>query len=520
MPQVKYDLTQGNVLCWLQEAPVKVPTPMASLLIKTIDWWLQKHQSYIPPSFTFSEYSATKHQLLHLIVTAFEHQTKIGWAHFLRGRLSKAWQDVIAEYYKEQQPGESFNPQLWTRKTIDQLWDFYISLWHCRNGELHRHDFEEQKWFLCGKSNFPPISLTTHLIFHIRYVSCVEYNACVCLEERITGIGQKFVEKSLFSVTTLCACTLLLPNAWWLLSLNLVPLFFLSLFDLNIKDVRNDALFVSWDWILHSFCWIVGGVFCCYSSGVPTLQKTKTTINLWAPLFFLSWFDLNIKGCKEWFIVHVMGLNTSCVLLDCWQSILLSSFWRADTAMTKTTINLWAPLFFLSLFDLNIKDVRNDALFVSWDWILHSFCWIVGGVFCCHPFGMLTLQKTKTTINLWVPLFFLSWFDLNIKGGKEWFIVHVMGSNTSCVLLDCWQSILLSSFWHANTAVTKTTINLWVPLFFLSLFDLNIKDVRNDASFVSWYWILHSFCWIVGRVFCCYSSGMLTLRKTKTTINL
>ena len=41
--------------------------------------------------------------------------------------------------------------------------------------------------------------------------------------------------------------------------------------------------------------------------------------------------------------------------------------WHTNTAMTKTTINLWAPLFFLSLFDLNIKDVRNDALFVSWD---------------------------------------------------------------------------------------------------------------------------------------------------------
>ena len=66
---------------------------------------------------------------------------------------------------------------------------------------------------VCIKSNLPPISLTNHLIFHIRYVSCVEYNACVCLEERITGIGQKFVEKSHFSVMTLCVHTLLLPNA-------------------------------------------------------------------------------------------------------------------------------------------------------------------------------------------------------------------------------------------------------------------------------------------------------------------
>ena len=27
--------------------------------------------------------------------------------------------------------------------------------------------------------------------------------------------------------------------------------------------------------------------------------------------------------------------------------------------------------------------------------------------------------KRKKTINLWVPLFFLSWLDLKIKGGKD-----------------------------------------------------------------------------------------------------
>ena len=31
------------------------------------------------------------------------------------------------------------------QKTIDQIWEFYISIWHCRNGELHGHDFDEQK---------------------------------------------------------------------------------------------------------------------------------------------------------------------------------------------------------------------------------------------------------------------------------------------------------------------------------------------------------------------------------------
>jgi len=31
------------------------------------------------------------------------------------------------------------------RKTIDQLWKFFHSIWNCRNGELHGKDYEEAK---------------------------------------------------------------------------------------------------------------------------------------------------------------------------------------------------------------------------------------------------------------------------------------------------------------------------------------------------------------------------------------
>jgi len=31
------------------------------------------------------------------------------------------------------------------QKTIDQLWQFYLTLWHCRNGELHGKDKEETR---------------------------------------------------------------------------------------------------------------------------------------------------------------------------------------------------------------------------------------------------------------------------------------------------------------------------------------------------------------------------------------
>ena len=48
-------------------------------------------------------------------------------------------------YYSEWHPDEPHNPTLWMQKTVDQIWEFYITIWHCRNGKLHGHDFEEQK---------------------------------------------------------------------------------------------------------------------------------------------------------------------------------------------------------------------------------------------------------------------------------------------------------------------------------------------------------------------------------------
>jgi len=31
------------------------------------------------------------------------------------------------------------------RKAIEQTWHYYITIWNCRNGELHGHNFEESR---------------------------------------------------------------------------------------------------------------------------------------------------------------------------------------------------------------------------------------------------------------------------------------------------------------------------------------------------------------------------------------
>jgi len=116
---------------------------MAEVITKSIERW-SAEQQVIRPTFHPSDFDDEVDQELHSrILTAFDKQAKIGWAHFLRGRISKAWKPAIAYYYRSREPGEIYSPDLWMRKATKQMWHYYITIWHCRNGELHGHNFED-----------------------------------------------------------------------------------------------------------------------------------------------------------------------------------------------------------------------------------------------------------------------------------------------------------------------------------------------------------------------------------------
>jgi len=121
------------------------PRPMAAVIIDSIERWsTEQHMTrltYHPQDFD----DELNHELHSRILTAFDKQTKIGWAHFLCGQISQAWKPVIAYYYRSREPGEIYSPDLWMRKAIEQTWHYYITIWHCRNGELHGHNFEESR---------------------------------------------------------------------------------------------------------------------------------------------------------------------------------------------------------------------------------------------------------------------------------------------------------------------------------------------------------------------------------------
>jgi hypothetical protein len=52
-------------------------------------------------------------------------------------------QQAIACYYHETQPGHLYNPALWARKTIDQVWTTFQR--QCHNQELYGKDSKEQQ---------------------------------------------------------------------------------------------------------------------------------------------------------------------------------------------------------------------------------------------------------------------------------------------------------------------------------------------------------------------------------------
>jgi hypothetical protein len=77
------------------------------------------------------------------IVQAYQEQTKIGWEHFLRGRISLKWSSAYRASkgsYKQRQ----IDALPWAKGTILALWDYSTSPWKFRNGVVHGTSKEER----------------------------------------------------------------------------------------------------------------------------------------------------------------------------------------------------------------------------------------------------------------------------------------------------------------------------------------------------------------------------------------
>ena len=114
----------------------KTPIAMERCILEGLNAWLRGQE---PPSIETIIPSAS-----HKLVLAYKEQTKIGWGHFLRGRLSLVWANFINfEIEQNRQAGnrKKFKyktAEEWGTKLIITLWTGIIKIWEERNKGVHK----------------------------------------------------------------------------------------------------------------------------------------------------------------------------------------------------------------------------------------------------------------------------------------------------------------------------------------------------------------------------------------------
>ncbi len=79
-----------------------------------------------------------------MLVQAFNDQTDIGWDQLLRGRISKRWTEAFMKPIT-QDVTRKLRATSWAKLVVKALWEYSISLWKFRNGEVYGHTIEEGK---------------------------------------------------------------------------------------------------------------------------------------------------------------------------------------------------------------------------------------------------------------------------------------------------------------------------------------------------------------------------------------
>jgi hypothetical protein len=76
------------------------------------------------------------------IQAALDHQLKLGWDQFVRGRIVTHWQELQSAHFEELQLRQT--GQKWASLLIMAVWDFTWTLWDHRNDVLHNSDVHDQ----------------------------------------------------------------------------------------------------------------------------------------------------------------------------------------------------------------------------------------------------------------------------------------------------------------------------------------------------------------------------------------
>ena len=83
---------------------------------------------------TFDETTIKPNKYVQAAITA---QQNIGWEHFMRGRITMQWGDLINHHLKDSkiQP-EEMDAEQWGTKLININFKYVLELWDLRNEEV------------------------------------------------------------------------------------------------------------------------------------------------------------------------------------------------------------------------------------------------------------------------------------------------------------------------------------------------------------------------------------------------
>jgi hypothetical protein len=98
-------------------------------------------------AFDYDEFSAfdVPHHPRRPYCRLLQHQGKIGWDHFLRGKLSYHWTALQQDFIWRTSPGTSFDRDKWLRLIIKPLFTACQDLWTIKNEERPGKDDKTKK---------------------------------------------------------------------------------------------------------------------------------------------------------------------------------------------------------------------------------------------------------------------------------------------------------------------------------------------------------------------------------------
>jgi hypothetical protein len=117
-PMAVHDAILGGLEAWLLNQPIPVLASLVPQASKTLE-------------------------------RAYQHQTSIGWRHFVRGRLANEWAELVKfQLLAKKIPEKAMSVERWGVQTININWHSVLALWEQRNQVEHGVTALEQqtKW--------------------------------------------------------------------------------------------------------------------------------------------------------------------------------------------------------------------------------------------------------------------------------------------------------------------------------------------------------------------------------------